>query len=55
MTLYALFFYAGSFILFLVLTARIVRARGPDDKLAGLLAIAYLGSCYLVSAGEKEV
>jgi prolipoprotein diacylglyceryltransferase len=41
MTLYALF-YVGSFVLFLVLAAHMIRARGLDGKLAGLLAIVYL-------------
>jgi prolipoprotein diacylglyceryltransferase len=41
MALYALF-YAGSFILFLVLTAHMIRSQGLDGKLAGVLAIVYL-------------
>jgi prolipoprotein diacylglyceryltransferase len=41
MTLYALF-YVASFALFLILAAHMIRARGLDGKLAGLLAIVYL-------------
>jgi prolipoprotein diacylglyceryltransferase len=41
MTLYALF-YVSSFTLFLVLSARMIRSRGLDAKLAGLLAVVYL-------------